>query len=96
MKTGRIECDGTNADILHVSGAQDVISLLDIPRDKWKFHLVEPLFCAGGCINGPGISVEKNIFLRKQDVIAYAGAASGTVKGDIDRTVSRKLASRAT
>lgn len=87
LKTGRIEYDGTNADILHVSGAQDVIDLLDIPRDKWNFYLVEPLFCAGGCINGPGISIEKNIFLRKQDVISYAEAAAVTVKGDIDRTI---------
>jgi iron only hydrogenase large subunit-like protein/uncharacterized Fe-S cluster-containing protein len=88
LKTGCIDCDGTNANILHISGAHDVIGLLDIPKDKWKFDLVEPLFCAGGCINGPGISIDKNVFLRKQDVIAYAEKASGATAADIDRAIA--------
>jgi iron only hydrogenase large subunit-like protein len=87
LKTGGVGCDGTNADVLHISGAGDVIDLLDIPPDKWNFTVVEPLFCAGGCINGPGISIEKNIFLRKQDVITYAEKAAAAAPGDIDRDV---------
>ena len=86
LKTGGVECDGTNAEVLHISGASDVIDLLDIPPDKWNFTVVEPLFCAGGCINGPGISIEKNIFLRKQDVITYAEKVAAAF-GDIDRDV---------
>jgi uncharacterized Fe-S cluster-containing protein len=87
LKTGSIECDGTNADIIHVSGAHDVINLLDIPQNKWNFRVVEPLFCSGGCINGPGISIDKNIFLRKQDVISYAEKASAASLQDIDREI---------
>ena len=71
MKTSDIDSDGTNADIVHLSGADNVINLLDIPPAQWNFKLVEPLFCEGGCINGPGISTDKNVFLRKQDVISY-------------------------
>ena len=84
LKTGSIECDGTNADVLHISGASDVIDMLDIPPDKWNFTVVEPLFCAGGCINGPGISIDKNIFLRKQDIITYAEKAAAAALRDID------------
>lgn len=87
LKTGSIACDGTNADIIHVSGPGDVLSLLDIPRDKWPFSIVEPLFCAGGCVGGPGLSIDKNIFLRKQDVIAYAESGARPCP-DIDRSVA--------
>jgi iron only hydrogenase large subunit-like protein/uncharacterized Fe-S cluster-containing protein len=88
LKTGDVVCDGTNADVVHVSGAADVMNLLTIPPDQWRFTIVEPLFCSGGCINGPGIAVDKNIFLRKQAVIAYAaGSGKGAVR-DIDRTVN--------
>ncbi len=88
LKTGDVECDGMNAEIIHVSGAQDVINLLDIPTGKCGYSIIEPLFCAGGCINGPGISLDKNIFLRKQDIISYADKASGVGESDIDRDIS--------
>ena len=88
LKTGGVPCDGTNADVLHMSGAHDIMSLLDIPKDKWPFAVVEALFCTGGCINGPGLISDKNIFLRKQDVIAYAETAENAAGSDIDRTVA--------
>lgn len=82
LKTGGIECDGTNRSVLHLSGADDVKDLFDIPPEKWDYAAVEPLFCAGGCVNGPAISTDKNIYLRKQDVIAYAQkAAAGRGEG---------------
>jgi len=87
LKTGSVACDGTRADVLHMSGAHDIMNLLDIPKEKWNFDIVEPLFCAGGCINGPGISVDKNVFLRKQDVISYAEKAAAKSDGDVDRDV---------
>ncbi len=76
LKTGGIECDGTEPDVIHISGAEDVQSILDLPPDQWKYQVVEPLFCSGGCINGPGFPKEKNLFSRKQDVIRYAKEAS--------------------
>jgi iron only hydrogenase large subunit-like protein/uncharacterized Fe-S cluster-containing protein len=88
LKTGGVNCDGMNADVLHMSGAHDIMSLLDIPKDEWPFDLVEALFCAGGCINGPGLVSDKNIFLRKQDIITYADMAENAAGSDIDRTVA--------
>ena len=72
---------------MHLSGADNVINLLDIPPAQWNFKLVEPLFCEGGCINGPGIATDKNIFLRKQDVISYT-EKSAARQDDIDRSVN--------
>ncbi len=76
LKTGGIECDGTNPEVIHISGAEDVQNILDLSPDQWNYRVVEPLFCAGGCINGPGFPKEKNLFSRKQDVISYARKAS--------------------
>jgi iron only hydrogenase large subunit-like protein/uncharacterized Fe-S cluster-containing protein len=87
LKTGGISCDGTNASVVHISGAADVMNLLHIPPETWNFTMVEPLFCSGGCINGAGISSDKNIFMRKQDIIAYAAGTAAAGAPDIDRTI---------
>ncbi|KPU46010.1 iron hydrogenase 1 [Oxobacter pfennigii] len=89
LKTGSIDCDGTNADVMHISGANDVIGLFEIPPSDWKYSVVEPLFCSGGCINGPGISTDKNIFIRKQNVISYAEKSTISDR-DIDRAISSR------
>jgi iron only hydrogenase large subunit-like protein len=44
--------------------------LKDIPNES-SYTLIEPLFCSQGCINGPGISMEKNLFERRKDIIRY-------------------------
>jgi len=72
LKTGGIECDGTSPDVIHISGSEDVQSILDLSPREWKYQVVEPLFCAGGCINGPGFPKDRNLFSRKQAVISYA------------------------
>lgn len=80
LKTGNIECDGTNTDVIHISGAENVQELLELSPRQWKYRVVEPLFCSGGCINGPGFPKEKNLFSRKQSVIRYANKASSRDK----------------
>ncbi|MGI6732329.1 MAG: [Fe-Fe] hydrogenase large subunit C-terminal domain-containing protein [Anaerovoracaceae bacterium] len=78
LKTGNISCDGTNANIMHISGADNILGLLDIPMRDWVYQIVEPLFCADGCINGPGFPMDKNIFIRKQEIISYAEKTSAS------------------
>ena len=78
LKTADIPNDGVRPDILHTSGADGVLDLLDVPVAGWAYRLVEPLFCREGCINGPGMPHGKNIYERKNDLIRYAGdKASG-------------------
>lgn len=76
LKTGDVDCDGTNPDVIHISGADDVQRIFELPPEDWKYRVVEPLFCSGGCINGPGFPKDKNIFSRKQDIVSYARKAS--------------------
>jgi iron only hydrogenase large subunit-like protein len=75
LKTGGIESDGTQADVLHVSGALDVMGLfLDEPDFKDK--LIEPLFCKGGCIGGPCFGGGGNsMFALRESIIRYAKEA---------------------
>lgn len=80
LKTGGIECDGTRADVLHISGASDVMELFANGGD-FADKLIEPLFCKGGCVNGPCFERDgaegQNLFTRRQNVIDYARAAEG-------------------
>ncbi len=72
LKTGNIACDVINAEILDVSGPDSVKEVFDIPPQEWTYSVAEPLFCAGGCINGPGFPIDTNKFARKQAVLQYA------------------------
>ena len=71
LKTGDISYDATNTDALCISGSEDVMELFDMPPEEWDFDVVEPLFCAGGCINGPCFPDEKNLFSRRQELFSY-------------------------
>ncbi len=75
LKTGGISCDGTDAEIIHISGAEDVIALFDSFETNGKYSIVEPLFCKGGCINGPAFVGEKTLFERRESIIDYARSA---------------------
>ncbi len=75
FKTGGIHSDVTAADVLHVSGAEDVMTLLDSPETLLRYSKIEPLFCKGGCVNGPGFESDKNVFERRLDIIEYTEKA---------------------
>jgi iron only hydrogenase large subunit-like protein len=71
IKTAGLEDDGLNMKLLRVDGIANVRELLrDVPHES-AYTLIEPLFCSQGCINGPGIGIEKNVFERRKDVIEY-------------------------
>jgi iron only hydrogenase large subunit-like protein/uncharacterized Fe-S cluster-containing protein len=79
LKTGSIQSDGTQANVLHLSGAEDILELFSGNIDL-DGKLIEPLFCKGGCIGGPCYGSEEkpaaqNLFTRRDSVIRYAEAA---------------------
>lgn len=60
-----------------VSGTQDVTDLLTEMRRGHVSGLVEPLFCHGGCCNGPNFSRRNDTFVsRRAAVLRYARSAS--------------------
>ncbi|NUM34140.1 MAG: 4Fe-4S binding protein [Candidatus Brocadiae bacterium] len=64
FKTAGIECSGFDKAYLAADGADRVMDVLST-RDLGNV-LIEPLFCAGGCINGPGIKANTTIFERRR------------------------------
>ncbi len=72
LKTAGIEDDGIKKEIITTSGADNISMLFNMLAEDNELAIVEPLFCEGGCINGPGITSEKNIFKRRADLIHYA------------------------
>ncbi len=71
IKTAGLEEDGFDLKLLRVDGINNVKSLIEgLPEDS-SYTLIEPLFCSQGCINGPGIDIEKNIFEKRKDLLQY-------------------------
>ncbi|MCX7965973.1 MAG: 4Fe-4S binding protein [Syntrophorhabdaceae bacterium] len=71
IKTAGLDDDGFDIKLLRVESINNVKSILDsLPEDS-SYTLIEPLFCSQGCINGPGIDLEKNIFEKRKDLLQY-------------------------
>jgi iron only hydrogenase large subunit-like protein/uncharacterized Fe-S cluster-containing protein len=71
IKCAELEDDGLNRTIVRIDGIHDVKEILNsLPRNA-KYTLLEPLFCSQGCINGPGIGIDRNIFDRRREIIEY-------------------------
>ncbi|MBA4418373.1 MAG: histidine kinase [Syntrophus sp. (in: bacteria)] len=71
IKTAGLEDDGLNMKLLRIDGIDNVRELLRNVPDESAYTFIEPLFCSQGCINGPGINMDKNIFERRKDIIDY-------------------------
>ena len=59
-------------NVVVVSGFTDVCTALDNLGSPDEPRTMEPLFCTKGCINGPAMTDERNLFARRGDVLEYA------------------------
>ena len=81
LKTGDIASDGTQAEVLHISGVGDIKGLF-YGNPSFKGKLIEPMFCSGGCIGGPCFSFGESqperlsLFARRESVIRYASKSN--------------------
>lgn len=72
LRTAALSTDILQTGVAFVSGFDDVREALDSAGSNEQSLVVEPLFCPHGCINGPGVPLERNIYDRRQDLVAYA------------------------
>jgi len=71
LKTAGVSDDGLQVEVMQVSGPQQVKEILEaIPRSN-RYLLIEPLFCSQGCINGPAMDTDENVFKRRQELLDY-------------------------
>lgn len=72
LRTAALSTDLLQTGVAFVSGFDEVREALDCAGSHEQSLVVEPLFCPHGCINGPGIPKERNVYDRRQDLVAYA------------------------
>lgn len=72
LKTASMKTDMLAENIISVSGFAELNALLDRLEKIKAGCVIEPLFCEKGCINGPGMPDNGNLFERKSRVLEYA------------------------
>lgn len=79
LKTANRDID-IGSKVIHTSGPDNVKEIFANPVNELSPETIEPLFCLEGCINGPGIESDKNIFKRRADLLRYAASHSEVSK----------------
>ena len=77
IRTSSLSTDVTSSEVVSVSGVEEVRAVLESLRDDPRPIVIEPLFCLQGCINGPAMVSDANIYERRQDLLKYAGEHPG-------------------
>ncbi len=72
MRTAGEEDSHVSLNRVAVSGFREIEDMLSSLEKDPRPIFVEPLFCEGGCINGPGMPDGGDLLSRKEKVIRYA------------------------
>ncbi len=77
LEGGCVRTMGWSTDILDgrvlaISGVNEIDDAFAALEETAQPLVVEPLFCARGCVNGPGMTTERNTFSRRKRVLDYA------------------------
>ncbi len=77
LKTAALSSDMLAAEVVAVSGTQELDEIADAIEDGRSPVVVEPLFCAQGCINGPATTAGGSLYERRLEVLGWARAPRG-------------------
>jgi PAS domain S-box-containing protein len=72
LKTAGMLTSDLGARAFSASGFDDVDHALDLLGQAGQPRVLEPLFCAGGCVNGPAAGTPRNVYARRFAVEAHA------------------------
>jgi iron only hydrogenase large subunit-like protein/uncharacterized Fe-S cluster-containing protein len=84
IKTARLTT-GLGACAFSASGFEEVERALDLVAQPGSSRVLEPLFCAGGCVNGPAAGSARNVYARRfavEDYTATPGACAAPLSND--------------
>jgi iron only hydrogenase large subunit-like protein/uncharacterized Fe-S cluster-containing protein len=65
LKTAGILTRDLGPKAFSASGFDDVDHALDLVAQSTEPRIMEPLFCTGGCINGPAAATDRNLYARR-------------------------------
>jgi PAS domain S-box-containing protein len=85
LRTGALSSDLLSAEVISVSGFEEIRDALD-GIEPGRSLVIEPLFCRQGCINGPAIPDERNVFQRREELLSYATTPPESQCGTPDLT----------
>ncbi len=71
LQTASLSTSLLAADVLSVTGTQEVKDTLESLTDSRGPLLVEPLFCDQGCINGPAMPSNETVYQRRKTLLQY-------------------------
>lgn len=77
IRTASMPTDVLASDVMSCSGFAEVREALDCARDANSPVVIEPLFCAQGCVNGPALPAKQGVYERRREVLDYASADRG-------------------
>jgi PAS domain S-box-containing protein len=81
VRTADLSTDLLARDVVSVSGFEEFKQALDNAASSDAPILIEPLFCPQGCINGPAITCDDNVYERRRDVLSYSEENQGREPG---------------
>jgi len=91
LQTASLSTSLLAADVLSVTGTQEVKDTLDSLTNHHGPLLVEPLFCEQGCINGPAMPQTETVYQRRKALLQYvlaSGRDGADSNGPADLTAS--------
>lgn len=91
LQTASLSTSLLAADVLSVTGTQEVKDTLDSLTNSRGPLLVEPLFCEQGCINGPAMPATETVYQRRKALLQYilaSGHDGAGSNGSADLTAS--------
>jgi iron only hydrogenase large subunit-like protein/uncharacterized Fe-S cluster-containing protein len=74
LKTAGIVTRGLGSCAFSATGFEDVEHALDVVSQSSTGRVLEPLFCAGGCVNGPAAGSQRNVYARRFAVEEYTSS----------------------
>lgn len=89
LETASLDTSLLSADILSVTGAEEIRDVLDSLAGRRERLLIEPLFCGQGCVNGPAMPDNTTVHQRRRALLRYAldgRQAAGRSNGSLDLT----------
>ncbi len=84
LRTAAMATDVLAPATVSVSGVEEVSEVLAGIGPGTPPLVIEPLFCRGGCINGPVMPGKGNVYERRHDVLQYALGAPGRPAAPMD------------
>ena len=81
LQTAGMLSRGLGPRAFAADGFADVERALDHLAETDQPRVLEPLFCSGGCLNGPASSTTRNLFTRRFELEDAAEAREGAAAG---------------